>query len=123
MIKQDTKENAALIWSAGQGAAETTIGLPEILSLFHALAGLCVGWLCGALHGALAGIIAALGGCCAGLIAGFLTTRLPQTVNAATSRICRKHKLMGAFFAISGHLVWISLGAAFWWSWLSLLHR
>ena len=123
MIKLNTKEKAVLIWSSGQDDAETRIGLPEILSLFHALAGLCAGWICGTFHGALAGIIAAAGGCIAGLTVGFLITRLPGVVNAATARIWRKHKLLGTLIAISSYSVWIGLGAAFWWWWLSLLRR
>ncbi len=125
MMKQRTKENRA--WPQGRSeyaAAPPTIGFPETLGLFHALAGLCVGWVWGALHGVLAGISASLGGCILGFIVGFLITYLPREVNVAAARIGRKNRrLAGALFAVSGHLIWLGLGVAFWWFWVSLLGR
>jgi hypothetical protein len=36
-------------------------------------------------------------------------------------RIGRRHRLLGAFFAIAGHLVWLGLGVSFWWALVTVL--
>lgn len=124
MMKQRTKENSAWVRGGSECApAEMTIGFPETLSLFHALAGLCVGWSWTALHGVLAGMGASLGGCAVGFIVGFLVTYLPKEVNVATRRIRPKHRLLSALVAIVGHLVWLGLGVAFWWFGVHVLRR
>lgn len=122
-MKLKTKENRAWVWDKSDSAvAETTIGFPEMLSLFHALAGLCVGWIWGARHGVLAGIGASLGGSAVGFIVGLLMIQLPQAVIVATARIGRRHRLLRALFAIAGHLVWLGLGFTFWWFWVTEFH-
>src|SRR6266404_1820840 len=85
---------------------ETVIGFRETVSLFHALAGLCVGWLWGVRQGVLRGIGALLGGCIVGFIVGYLMAHMPQEVHAATTSISRRHRLLGTLLAISGYLVW-----------------
>jgi hypothetical protein len=123
-MKQDTKVNFTRDRGRSEyAAAEMTIGFPETLSLFHALAGLCVGWSWTALHGVLAGIGASLGWCAVGFIVGFLMTYLPKEVHVATTRIRPKHRLLSALFAIVGHLVWLGLGVAFWWFGVNVLRR
>ena len=121
-MKHKIKESSAWVLDrSAYTAAETTIGFPETLSLFHALAGLCVGWSLTALHGVLAGIGASLGGCAVGFIVGFLMTYLPHEVKVtATARIRRNHRLLSALFATAGHLVWLGLGVTFWWTCVSL---
>ena len=121
-MRQRTNESQACFQGKSEyGAAETTFGFPETLSLFHALAGLCVGWSWAVLHGALAGIGASLAGGTVGFIVGFLMTYLPPEVEVATTRIRQKHRLLSALFATAGHLVWLGLGVAFWWFWVTLL--
>jgi hypothetical protein len=123
-MKQNTKVNFARDRGRSEYvAAEMTIGFPETLSLFHALAGLCVGWSWTAFHGVLAGIGASLAGCAVGFTVGFLMTCLPKEVNVAATRIRPKHKLLSALFAMVGHLVWLSLGVAFWWFGVNVLRR
>jgi len=99
------------------------IGFRETVSLFHALAGLCVGWLWGVRQGVLRGIGALLGGCIVGFIVGYLMAHMPQEVHAATTSISRRHRLLGTLLAISGYLVWVGLGVAFWWFCVSFLGR
>jgi hypothetical protein len=122
MMRQRTNGSQACVQGKSEyAAAETTFGFPETLGLFHALAGLCVGWSWGVLHGTLAGIGASTGGCAVGLFVGFLMTHLPREVNVARVRIGRRHRLLGAFFAIAGHLVWLGLGVSFWWALVTVL--
>ena len=122
MMKHKTKERSAwVLCRSAYPAPETSISFPETLSLFHALAGLCVGWSWAVLHGALAGIGASLAGGAVGFIVGFLMTYLPQEVKVATTRIRQKHRLLSVLFATAGHLVWLGLGVSFWWFWVTLL--
>lgn len=110
------------IWGDNQyAAAETTIGFPEMLILFHTLAGLCVGLAWGAPQSVMAGIGGLVIGSTIGLIIGFLMTQLPRQANMATSRIGQKHRLLGMLVSMLGHLVWVGLGVAFWWFWVSVL--
>ena len=123
MMKPMTEENRA--WLHGRreyAAAECTFGFPETLSLFHALAGLCAGWMWGALHGLIAGVSASMGGWILGFIVGFVITRLPREVNVAAARIGRQHRRLAlALFVMSGHLIWFGLGVAFWRFWVRSL--
>jgi hypothetical protein len=122
MMRQRTNENQACVQGKSEyGAAETTFGFPETLSLFHALAGMCIGWSWGALHGVLVGIGVSLAGCAVGFVLGFLMTHLPQDVHVVTARIGRRHRLVRALCGIAGHLVWLGLGAAFWWLLFAML--
>jgi hypothetical protein len=99
------------------------IGYLDTIWLFHALAGLCAGWLWGADYGDLAGTGAAWGGGALGFTVGFLATRAPHEVNMAAARISRRLGLPGGFCTISGHLLWLGLTVAFWWSWGRVLFR
>lgn len=93
----------------------------DTIWLFHALAGLCAGWLWGADYGGLAGAVAAWGGGTLGFIVGFLATPAPHEMNIAATRISQRVGLPGKFFTISGHLLGLGLLVAFWWSCVRVL--
>ena len=97
------------------------IRFPEMLSLFYALAGLCVGLLWGLRYGAMAGFGLSLAGCVIGFITGSLVGHLPQEVNLATVKLSHKGHLVGSLFAVSGYLAWLGVSIAFWWVCLSLI--
>ena len=87
----------------------------DLICLFHALTGMCIGWMCGARTATLTALLLACGGLVAGLITDFLVGRLPRAIRMARVKVPRKHRLFAAMFGFSG----VALGAIFWWTCLS----
>jgi hypothetical protein len=92
---------------------------PDLVCLFHGLAGLCVGWIWAAPVGAFAGIAIAVVGFTAGIITGFLVGRLPRAVQMSRKEGTRKCRLLAGLLGILGS----TMGIAFWWFSVSVMHR
>jgi hypothetical protein len=84
--------------------------LAEIIALFHALVGLCAGWIWGARSGVASGIGFSLAGCALGLVTGFLVSRLPRACGLIRQSIAPKFRFLAFLFAICGFVA----GVAFW---------
>jgi hypothetical protein len=90
----------------------------QLLNLFHALMGLCVGWFWGSRFGVPIGIAAAVGGAALGLVAGILISEMPGRIRSARARISNNRPL-AIVLATSAHLIWLAVGISFWWICLS----
>ena len=91
----------------------------DMVSLFHGLAGLCVGWIWAAPAGAFAGIATAMMGFTGGIITGFLVGRLPRAVQMSRKDGSRKYRFLAGLLGILGS----AMGIAFWWISVSVMHR
>jgi NhaP-type Na+/H+ or K+/H+ antiporter len=87
----------------------------DLICLFHALAGMCIGWMSGARTGTLMALLLACGGLAAGLITGFLLGRLPRAIRITRGEVPPKHRMFAAVLGFSS----VALGAVFWWTCLS----
>jgi hypothetical protein len=100
-----------------------TFGFPDMVTLFHGLAGFCIGGLRGMRYSTLADIGLCLVGTVVGFLAGFLVAHVPRFVNRGVARMFPGNRFLAAVLAISGYSFWLGLGIAFWWGCFTLLGR
>jgi hypothetical protein len=94
-------------------------GFAEIVILFHALVGLCAGWIWGGHFSAIPRTGALLTGCLFGIVSGFLLARSPGAVRLIAEDISGPHRFLAVLFAVSGVVVAIT----FWSVCFNCLHN
>ena len=87
----------------------------DLICLFHALAGMCLGWMAGFRTNALHGVSFAVLGLLAGLLTGFLLGRLPKSVPLVFGNLSQKYRL----FAVGFSVIAVLAGVLFWWTCLN----
>jgi hypothetical protein len=82
----------------------------EIVVLFHALVGLCVGWVWGSRTSVLGGISMCVVGCAMGLVSGFLISCVPRACGLVGANLTAKFRLLALMLVASG----LTAAVAFW---------
>ena len=99
-----------------------SFGFPDMVVLFHGLAGFCIGCLRGMRYNTLADIGLSVVGT-VGCLAGFLVAHVPGFVNRSVARRFPDSRFLASLLAVSGYSFWLGLGSAFWWGCFTLLGR